>query len=325
MANASGGSARQARGAPLASSAEPTFPKSEQELLYEQVATVRDRRKSALRPQASVPLAGQLVPPHALLPREAAHRPSVNDGVPTRTFDLAQATQFARDLQRIARSSANDGAPSPRAARSSARDGSRDDDTLREEDDRWARSDEETRRPTHRGPTSAPSVSTSAPGSREQPTSEPPLQLVDASVPSIEQARARLSHEAELWRELTVRSLARAARAERIAGMTAIGSWFVAVAGGVFGLMTMLLGFERSTNAALVAVGTMATSVAASAVVAAVAHGIRRSQAALAQSMADRASAIEARLDRYALLLALRDEDRGSYCAALSRLELPER
>jgi hypothetical protein len=236
-----------------------------------------------------VPIAGQLVPPHAVLEPGAAYRPSVNDGGPTRAFDLRQAAQFARDLRRIAMASANDAAPAPQGTA-----------------------------PTVEGGTklAEPSPFATTGASPREP---------GLGVEVLREAQERLGRDAELWRELTVRALAQAAKAERVAAMAALGTWLVTVAGGVFGLLTMLLGIDRSVGTTLAAVGTSLAAVGGAAVVVAVAVSIRRSQSELARSMADRASALEARIDRFALLLALRDEDPFAYRAALARIELPER
>jgi len=137
----------------------------------------------------------------------------------------------------------------------------------------------------------------------------------------LEPVARRLGQEAEMWRDLLARALARAAWADRVANVSALGTWITSVAASVFGVLTMLLGLERSQGTTLLAVGSVVSAVASAAVVAWVAGGVRRAQSELAATASARTADAERQLQRLGLVMALRREDRGLYRAAIAQVE----
>ena len=137
----------------------------------------------------------------------------------------------------------------------------------------------------------------------------------------LEPVARRLAQEAEMWRDLLARSLARSAWADRVANVAAIGTWITSVAASVFGVLTMLLGLERSQGTTLLAVGSVVSAVASAAVVAWVAGGVRKAQSELAATSSARTADAERQLQRLGLVMALRREDRGLYRAAIAQVE----
>lgn len=137
----------------------------------------------------------------------------------------------------------------------------------------------------------------------------------------LEAMARRLDREADLWRELSLRALARAAWADRVAQSAAVGAWLVTVGTAVFALFAALVGGGRSIHSVLVVVSAITGVLAGTALVAWVSAGVRRTQGALAGAASERAELAELRLQRLGVVLALRNEDIGLFHRALARLE----
>lgn len=135
----------------------------------------------------------------------------------------------------------------------------------------------------------------------------------------------RLDREADLWRELSLRALARAAWADRVAQTAAVGAWLVTVATAVVGTVSALIGVARTWSASLTVLASLLSVLAGTALVAWVSAGVRRTQGALAGVAIERADLAELRLQRLAVVLALRTEDVSLYHRALARLEADTR
>ncbi|MFO0556958.1 MAG: hypothetical protein U0269_02955 [Polyangiales bacterium] len=150
--------------------------------------------------------------------------------------------------------------------------------------------------------------------------------LGEANLPELEgdplEALARrLDREADLWRELSLRALARAAWADRVAQTAAVGAWLVTVATALVGLFSVLFGGPRSMQSILLVLASIACVLAGTGIVAWVSAGVRRTQGALAGAALERADLAELRLQRLAVVLALRHEDVSLFHRALARLE----
>jgi len=130
----------------------------------------------------------------------------------------------------------------------------------------------------------------------------------------------RLDREADFWRGLALRALARGQWADRVglgvATLAAIGGAALAVVAG----LGALFGAAGGSRALLVLSG-MAVLAVAAAVVAWVSSGIRRAQRELARDATAHADLAELRLHRVAILLALRKEGGEVARDALLRLE----
>ncbi|MBL8681017.1 MAG: hypothetical protein JNK05_17680 [Myxococcales bacterium] len=137
----------------------------------------------------------------------------------------------------------------------------------------------------------------------------------------LEAMARRLDREADLWRELSLRALARAAWADRVAQSAAVGAWLVTVATAALALFVALVGGGRSLLSVALVVAAIAGVLAGTAIVAWVSHGVRRTQGALAGAASERAELAELRLQRLGVVLALRNEDVALFHRALARLE----
>jgi hypothetical protein len=129
----------------------------------------------------------------------------------------------------------------------------------------------------------------------------------------------RLDREADFWRALALKAMSRAAWADRTSQFAAI----VAVVGcaalaGITGLEAVFGG--GSVRALLVLAGATAL-VLGSAAAALVSSSIRRGQREISREALARADIAEIRLHRVAVVLAIRNDDRGSLPEALKRLE----
>jgi hypothetical protein len=150
--------------------------------------------------------------------------------------------------------------------------------------------------------------------------------LSEANLPELEgdplEAIARrLDREADLWRELSLRALSRAAWADRVAQTAAVGAWLVCVTGALLGLLGVAFGGARSGYAIGLALASIGSVLAATGLVAWVSAGVRRTQGALAGAALERADLSELRLQRLGVVLALRREDPAMFHRALARLE----
>jgi len=131
----------------------------------------------------------------------------------------------------------------------------------------------------------------------------------------------RLDREADLWRALALRALARAGWADRftqaIAVLAALGCVALAVVAAVSGLFAP--GNPGARSLLLLTGG--AVLVAGSTVVAWTAAGVRRAQHTIARDANRRADLAELRLHRIGAILATRQLAPGQLPDALARLE----
>jgi hypothetical protein len=137
----------------------------------------------------------------------------------------------------------------------------------------------------------------------------------------LEAMARRLDRESDLWRELSLRALARAAWADRVAQTAAVGAWLVTVATAALALFAALVGGGRSWHSVLLVVASIASVLAGTGIVSWVSAGVRRTQGALAGAASERAELAELRLHRLGVVLALRHEDVSLFHRALARLE----
>jgi hypothetical protein len=150
--------------------------------------------------------------------------------------------------------------------------------------------------------------------------------LGDADLPELqgdplEAIARRLDREADLWRELSLRALARAAWADRVAQTAAVGAWLVTVVTTAVALFGALFGGARSTQSLVLVLASIGCVLAGTGIVAWVSAGVRRTQGALAGAALERADLAELRLQRLGVVLALRTEDVSLFHRALARLE----
>lgn len=129
----------------------------------------------------------------------------------------------------------------------------------------------------------------------------------------------RLDREADFWRALALKAMSRAAWADRTAQFAAV----VAVVGCA--ALAAITGLEAFFGAgpvrALLVVAGATSLVLGAAAAALVCSGIRRGQREISGEALARADVAEIRLHRVAVVLAIRNEDRGSLPDALKRLE----
>ena len=134
----------------------------------------------------------------------------------------------------------------------------------------------------------------------------------------------RLDQEADLWRGIALRQIARAAWTERITMGGAILAFAgEAALGGVGGFRAL---FTSSTASTPIVLGVAAVVIALGAItIACVAAVVRRGQLAIGRDALDRADCAEARLRRIAALMEIRGLDPGAYVADLRDLERDDR
>lgn len=153
--------------------------------------------------------------------------------------------------------------------------------------------------------------------------------LSQADLPELSQSdplaslASRLDREADFWRAVAMRQLARAAWTERL-GVT---SSILLLVGGVvlasiaaFRALFATKGHSGDATAMLVGVGLGVLLVAAVAV-GSLAGRLRRGQMEAVRDAMSRADLAEVRIHRIALLLELRGQGKDGYVAALSDLE----
>jgi hypothetical protein len=132
---------------------------------------------------------------------------------------------------------------------------------------------------------------------------------------------ARLDREADFWRLVAMRQLARAAWTERLGLSASIALLIGAlVLAAVAGFRALFATGGGAGTAMLVAVGLGALLVAA-LVVSFVSARVRGGQAAAQREALLRADLAEARLHRIGLLLTLRERDPEAFVAAIRELE----
>lgn len=131
----------------------------------------------------------------------------------------------------------------------------------------------------------------------------------------------RLDREADLWRALALAEIARATWIDRVVQATSIFAFLGTLALAFVGWAGALLGpAEASSRALLVTAGVIALGVGAG-IVAWVGSTVRTARNKIAREALARADLTELRLHRLAVVLALREDDSGSFKEALLRLE----
>lgn len=162
----------------------------------------------------------------------------------------------------------------------------------------------------------------------EDPTGAMSKELeLRSNLPEIEGADAlislgkRLDREADLWREVAMERLTRAAWMDRLALVSAalvmIGEALLAA---IAGFRALFAGNEVKGSAVLLGVGALLL-IFGTVVIIQVAARLRESQLEVAKSALARVDRAERRLARVAALLALRSVDRDTYLGALRGLE----
>jgi hypothetical protein len=148
-----------------------------------------------------------------------------------------------------------------------------------------------------------------------------------SDLPSIDGADAvtelasRLDREADLWRSLAVRELARATWAGRVALGGAAGAVVGDLALATVGGFAALFGAEQwGPRAALLLVAGVILTLGAG-IVALVCASIRRAQREIVRDALVRADLAELRLHRVAIVMAWRTGDPALFHEALARLE----
>jgi hypothetical protein len=131
----------------------------------------------------------------------------------------------------------------------------------------------------------------------------------------------RLDREADFWRGLALRSLARAAWADRVAQIIAVLAGIGGLALAVIGGLGALFGAAGEGGRALLVAAAAAALVVACLLVNLVSARVRRAQREVAREALARADLAELRLHRVSIVLALRKVEGAEYAAALLRLE----
>jgi hypothetical protein len=151
--------------------------------------------------------------------------------------------------------------------------------------------------------------------------------LSDSNLPElagddpIAELALRLDREADLWRNLALRNMARLAWADRIAQAVAVVAVACDIALAAVAAIAALFGGDAA-GGRFVLLGTAAAIVVAGAlVVNKVSSGIRATQAELAHAALGRAEIAEAKLHRVGIALGWRKVDLARYQEALGRLE----
>ncbi len=132
---------------------------------------------------------------------------------------------------------------------------------------------------------------------------------------------ARLDREADLWRNLAMRSLAQitwVGKVTRVIGFCIVG---VDLSLGVFGAFLAMFGGSGAFGRALLLALAAGIATVGAGAVAALIHGTTRTQRDVARSALARADVAEARLQRVGIALAWRGGDARLYQDALVRLE----
>lgn len=130
----------------------------------------------------------------------------------------------------------------------------------------------------------------------------------------------RLDREADLWRNLAFRELARTAWSSRLLVALAIVVLVADAALGGIAALGALFGAEAGARSVLVLTAAGVVT-AALGVVWLVVHGNRRTQAEVVKGALARADVAELRLHRLGVALAWRKADAAKYAEALARLE----
>lgn len=131
----------------------------------------------------------------------------------------------------------------------------------------------------------------------------------------------RLDREADFWRGLALRSLARAAWADRVAQIIAVLAGIGGLALAVIAGLGALFGASSEGGRAILILAAGAALVVACLLVNLVSARIRRAQREVVKDALARADLAELRLHRVSIVLAMRKLEGDHYGAALLRLE----
>jgi len=131
----------------------------------------------------------------------------------------------------------------------------------------------------------------------------------------------RLDREADFWRGLALRSLARAAWADRLAQIVAVLAGAGGMALAVIAAFGALFGASAEGGRAILLLTATAALVVACVLVSAVSGRARRAQREVVKDALARADLAELRLHRVSIVLAARKLEGDGYAAALLRLE----
>jgi hypothetical protein len=148
-----------------------------------------------------------------------------------------------------------------------------------------------------------------------------------ANLPEIDRADAlqslarRLDREGDLWRAVALRALARAGWADRFTQATAVVAAVGCVALAAVAALGGLFATASAADKSLLVLTGCVSLVAAGALVAATAAGIRRAQHVIAREALRRADLSELRLHRLAIALAAATAGPEALASALARLE----
>jgi hypothetical protein len=148
-------------------------------------------------------------------------------------------------------------------------------------------------------------------------TNLPELELDDP----IASLAIRLDREGDLWRNFSLREIARLGWADRIAQTICILAVLADVALGVVAALAALVGGDNAPNKMILLGGAAAILSLGALVLAWVTRGIRRTRHSLAREALSRADVAELRLHRVGIVLGWRKQDVALYQEALARLE----
>jgi hypothetical protein len=131
----------------------------------------------------------------------------------------------------------------------------------------------------------------------------------------------RLDREADLWRNFSLREIARLGWADRIAQAICVLAVLADIALGVVAALAALFGGDNAPGKVLLLGGAALSVMLGAIVVAQVTRGIRRTRHSLAREALARADLAELRLHRVGIVLGWRKQDPALYQEALARLE----
>ena len=151
--------------------------------------------------------------------------------------------------------------------------------------------------------------------------------LADSNLPELElddpiaSLAIRLDRESDLWRNFSLREIARLGWADRVAQSIAIIAVIGDLALGTIAGLSALIGGENAHGKVLLLGGAALILSTGALLVALVTKGIRRTRHSLSREALARADLAELRLHRVGIALAWRKQDTALYQEALARLE----
>jgi hypothetical protein len=131
----------------------------------------------------------------------------------------------------------------------------------------------------------------------------------------------RLDREADFWRGLALRSLARAAWADRVAQIIAVLAGIGGLALAVIAGLGALFGASSEGGRAILILSAGAALIVACLLVNLVSSRIRRAQREVVKDALARSDLAELRLHRVSIVIAMRKLEGDHYASALLRLE----